>query len=122
VLLVEAEGSAAHRGARALAHLVWWASWSGSSGLATAACPPPPPRAAVFCAREDGRVRGALAGSPWAEVPRHLAAPRAGDHEGAGGFAATAAVSAIAAGDVDGALVLGIAPERGHALLLVRGV
>ena len=122
VLLVEDAGSAARRGARVLAHLAWWTSWSGSSGLAAATLPSPSPRAAVFCARDDERVRAALAGSPWAEVPRHPAAVRAGDHEGAGGFAAASAVSALAAGDVDHALVLGIARERGYALLLVRGV
>jgi 3-oxoacyl-[acyl-carrier-protein] synthase II len=126
VLLLEAEETAVRRGARILARVAWWGSWRTGDGLAPAARPlaavPPPSRggAAVFFGRDDARVRGALEGSPWAEVPRRSVAARAGDHEGAGGFAAAAAVSALAAGEVDSALLLGVAPDRGYAVLLVR--
>jgi 3-oxoacyl-[acyl-carrier-protein] synthase II len=52
-------------------------------------------------------------------VPLRAVADRAGDHEGAGGFAAVAAVAAIAARDTTTALVLGVARDRGFAILLV---
>jgi 3-oxoacyl-[acyl-carrier-protein] synthase II len=60
-----------------------------------------------------------LVGSPWGAVPQRAVADRAGDHEGAGGFSAVAAASAIARGDVTAALVLGVARDRGFAILLV---
>ncbi len=126
VLLLEAEETARRRGVPILAGVAWWGSWRGPAGvvvtapLAGAPRPPTPAGAAVFVGRDDERVRTALEGSPWAEVPRHGVAARAGDHEGAGGFAAAAAVAALAAGDVESALLLGTAPDRGYAALLVR--
>ena len=123
VLLLEAEETARLRGVPILARVAWWGSWrSPGAGRALADAPRPPASgtAAVFVGRDDERVRAALEGSPWAEVPRHAVAPRAGDHEGAGGFAAAAAIAALAAGDVESALLLGTAPDRGYAALFVR--
>jgi 3-oxoacyl-[acyl-carrier-protein] synthase II len=120
VVLLEDAASAARRGARVIASLVWWTSVRGDADVVAGAPGPEGEHAAVFVAREDARVVAALAGSPWAAVPRRAAAPRAGDHEGAGGFAAAAAVSALAAGDVARALVLGLAPDRAYALVFVR--
>ncbi len=122
VLLLEAEETALRRGARVLARVAWWRSWRGAP-CPLAEAPRPsfaPGHDAVFLARDDERARRALEGSPWAEVPRHHVAARAGDHEGAGGFAAAAAVSALAASRIEGALLLGLAPDRGYAVLLVR--
>ncbi len=121
VLLIEAEETAALRGARVLARVLWWRSWRGAAALAEA--PRPSPRgaaSAVFVGRDDERTRRALEGSPWAEVPRRSVAARAGDHEGAGGFAAAAAVSALAAGELESVLLLGLAPDRGYAVVLAR--
>lgn len=116
VVLVEAEEQARARGARIVGRVLWWTSWRGSRGALRGA-PRPEAEAAVFCGREDDRIRAALAGSPWIDVPVWKVAARAGDHEGAGGFAAVAAVASIAAGRVKSALVLGVAPDRGVALL-----
>lgn len=118
VVLVEAEEHARARGARTLAKLAWWVAWRGASRLGEA--PPPDEGAAVLCGRDDERLRRALTGSPWADVPRFPLAPRAGDHEGAGGFAAAVAAAAIAAGRFSSALVLGVAPDRGVAVLFTR--
>ena len=125
VLLLEAEETAVRRGARVLARVAWWRSWrsAGTGGprpLAEAPRPSSPGTCAVFLGRDDERVRRALEGSAWAEVPRRSVAARAGDHEGAGGFAAAAAVGALAAGEIESALLLGLAPDRGYAVLLVR--
>ncbi|APR81450.1 3-oxoacyl-[acyl-carrier-protein] synthase, KASII [Minicystis rosea] len=120
ILLIEAEEHAAQRGAPALAHIAWWTTWRGASATALSDAPPPGAGAAVFFGREDERLLRALEGSPWADVPRSGVAARAGDHEGAGGFAAAAAVAAIAAGRVESALLVGVAPDRGVAVLFVR--
>ena len=102
------------RGAPRARAAAWWGSWRGDARpLADAPRPSAAGQVAVFCGRDDARVRAALEGSPWADVPRRSVAARAGDHEGAGGFAAAAAVAALAAGEVERALVLGVAPDRG---------
>ncbi len=121
VLLLEAEDRAAARGAPVLARLAWWGSWRGAPSARWLGSAPAPERGAeVIFGREDERMESVLAGSPWADVPRRKVAPRAGDHEGAGAFAAAAAAAAIAAGTLESALLLGVAPDRGYAVLLVR--
>jgi 3-oxoacyl-[acyl-carrier-protein] synthase II len=120
VVLLEAEEHAAARGAKALARVAWWTSWRGSSSAALADAPPPGAGAAVFFGRDDERLRSALDASAWAAAPRWELAARSGDHEGAGGFAAAAAVAAIAAGRIESALLVGVAPDRGVAVLFVR--
>lgn len=120
VVLLEAADHAAARGAKVLARVAWWSSWRGAHDVELGEAPPPGPGAAVFFGREDERLLHVLAGSPWAAVPRWKLAARAGDHEGTGGFAAAAAVAAIAAGRVESALVVGVAPDRGVAVLFTR--
>lgn len=117
VLLLEAEEVAVRRGARPLARVVWWASWRGDADLLCEA-PAPSEGAAVVTARKDDASARWVARSAWAEVRRLHAADRAGSHEGAGGIAAAAAVSAIGRGELTSALVVGCAPDRGYAMLL----
>jgi 3-oxoacyl-[acyl-carrier-protein] synthase II len=59
-----------------------------------------------------------LGGSPWAEIDRRGVAERAGFHEGVGGVAAGVAAALVAGAHLDAALILGVAPDRGYALLL----
>jgi len=119
-MLFESEARVRERGARPLAQVAWWTSWRGDSAGALAGAPAPEPGlAGVFVGREEPRVDRCLRGSPWAEVPRRALAMRVGDHEGAGGFAAAAAAAAIAGGQITRALILGGAPDRGYAILLV---
>ena len=120
VLLFEDEQGARSRGALPVARVVFWRSWrdDGVGALAEAPGPEPGP-ACVFVGREEPRVERFLQGSAWAAVPRRALAPRVGDHEGAGGFAAAAALAAILRGDLARALSLGGAPDRGYAILLV---
>lgn len=138
VLLFESEARARDRGARSLAKVAWWSSWRGAGAGALDGVPAPggAPRgqggspdargrsvaswpAAVFIGRQEERIAACLHGSSWADAPRSVLAPRAGDHEGTGGFAAAAAVAALATGAVVSALILGGAPDRGYAILLV---
>lgn len=136
VLLFEGDARARARGARPLARVAWWTSWRGTGAGMLAGAPPPAwspgadaaaagapaaarPQSAVFIGRQEARLVACLHGSPWAEVPRSTLSPRAGDHEGAGGFAAAAAVAALANGALASVLILGGAPDRGYAILLV---
>ncbi|MGK3991739.1 beta-ketoacyl synthase N-terminal-like domain-containing protein [Sorangium sp. So ce1024] len=136
VLLFESAERVRERGARPLATVAWWSSWRGDGVGMLAGAPAPvalgpqadaarraqpgvPTPAAVFVGRQEDRLVACLRGSPWAEVPRSTLAPRAGDHEGAGGFAAAAAVAALASGALASVLLLGGAPDRGYAILLV---
>ncbi|UQA55352.1 beta-ketoacyl-[acyl-carrier-protein] synthase family protein [Polyangium aurulentum] len=119
VLLLESEPHAEARGARPLARVAWWTSWRGNGAGALAGLTPPSMKGAALITGDASDVRAVLAGSPWAEVPRRVASPRAGEHEGAGGVAMAAAVGAIAGGELEAALVVGSAPDRGYAVLLV---
>ncbi|WP_437964973.1 beta-ketoacyl-[acyl-carrier-protein] synthase family protein [Sorangium sp. So ce260] len=135
VLLFESAARVRERGARPVATVAWWSSWRGdgagmlagapapalpgASGEVARAQPSVPSPAAVFVGRKEERIAACLRGSPWAEVPCSTLAPRAGDHEGAGGFAAAAAVAALASGALASVLILGGAPDRGYAILLV---
>ncbi|EYF08962.1 beta-ketoacyl-[acyl-carrier-protein] synthase family protein [Chondromyces apiculatus] len=120
VLVFENEERAHERGARPLARVAWWSAWRGDGVHALSDAPPPDGASScVFLGREEPRNALCLAGSRWADIPRRVMAPRVGDHEGAGGFAAAAAVAAIMRGDLSSALVLGGAPDRGYAILLV---
>jgi len=123
VVLVESEASLTARAGKPVARVIWWTSWRGAPAAPLAGAPPPAElgTAAVFATRDDPVLEALLAGSSWADVPRHTTTRRAGTHEGAGGFAVAAAVSVLAAGELDAALVVGLAPDRGYALLLGAG-
>lgn len=117
--VVEAAQHAAARGARVVAELSRWHSWRGAPEDPLADVPPPAPLAIVVLVREDARVGAWLDRSLWRRVPRRVVAPRVGAHEGAGGFAVAVAVACLARGDQRAALVIGRAPDRGYALVLV---
>jgi 3-oxoacyl-[acyl-carrier-protein] synthase II len=118
VLLLESAASLAARDGRALARVAWSASWRDDATVALADLPPPRAGAASFVGRPAGAHDALPPASAWRGVPCHAASMRAGDHEGAGGFAAAAAVAMIASGAIRQALILGLAPGRGYALLL----
>jgi len=119
-LLFETGERADARGAAALARVAWWTSWRDDGVGALADAPLPIEGSSiVVVGRAEDRARLPLDGSPWSAVKRRAVAERAGDHEGAGGFAAVAAVAAIASGEATTALVLGLARDRGFAILLV---
>lgn len=110
-----AEGAAAllieplaEAGARALAEVVWGASWRGDEPSI-----PPPTGAGQVCLARAGRVPAA-----WAALPRYVVADRAGDHESVGGAALVTAVSAIASQRAAEVLVIGRGPDRGYAWIL----
>jgi 3-oxoacyl-[acyl-carrier-protein] synthase II len=121
--LPRAEGTAVLllSSARSGCELRWWAGWRGEPGDAFADLPAPDrwQRTALFVARDEAALRRLAEMAGWLCVPQHATAPRIGDHEAAGGFAAAAALSCLLAGELDAALVLGVARDRGYAMLLV---
>ncbi len=116
MLVFEAEDDEGEVCARAVAEVMWCDAWRGEADWRTA--PSPSSLSAVFVAAESEKVRAALKGSGWEGATRHAVSQRVGHHECAGGFAAAAAVSLLARGELDMALVLGLAPVRTRALVL----
>lgn len=121
LLLLEAAEAVAARGGRPLAEITWTADWRGDPRGKLASAPlasGDPSRTAVVAAQLGETVATMLAGSRWESAPRLCAGPRVGSHECAGGFAAAAGVARLAAGELDEILVLGVAADRGYALVL----
>lgn len=118
-LLLESAEHARARGARIVARLSFWTSWRDKPTHACASFPPPrdPARSAVVTGHATANL-DFLANTPWAHVARRSVDGRAGTHEGIGGFGMAAAVSALLAGKFEEILVIGLAPERGYALVL----
>lgn len=118
-LLLESADHVAARGGTILGRLSFWTSWrdDASSALAELPAPRDLSRAAVVTGHSETRL-DLLAGSSWAAVDRRSVDARAGTHEGIGGMSMAAAVSALARGTFDECLVIGVAPQRGYALLL----
>jgi len=117
-LLLESAEHARGRGARILACLSFWTSWRDDASAALAHVPAPVDvaRAVVVTGRADARLP--FLASSWSRAMRQSVDARAGTHEGIGGMAMAAAVAALGRGTFDECLVIGLAPQRGYALLL----
>jgi 3-oxoacyl-[acyl-carrier-protein] synthase II len=120
-LVVERASSAAARGARALAHVLYWSCRRGEQAVAEA----PPPRAgSLVVAEPNVDLDGLLARSSWSSVPRLTLSPSVGHHVGLGGVALAAAATLLSAASTTSAraettiLVIGAAPGRSYAFLL----
>ncbi len=116
VLVFEAEVGDGDVMSRAIAEVVWSDAWRDRCdwlGL-----PAPVGRSGVFVATDVPALGTMLTGSGWAKVSRYSVSGRVGHHECAGGFASAAAVSLLAAGKLDMAFVIGLAPVRQRALVL----
>ena len=105
---------------RPLAVLDWLRDWRGQPEQPLDGLPAPADcgRAQVLIGSDSELARTMLRRAGWGEVPCRALAPRTGIHEGAGGFAAAAAVGELGLGRADTVLVLGLARDRGYALLL----
>lgn len=125
IVLFETQASWQARAARTsvplpLADVVWWSSWRGEPLHLPAELPVPCSleRAVVVTGSRPHLVESLLRESSWSRVPCRCVARRAGVHEGAGGVAVAAAAAALGAGQAEAALIVGLAPDRGYALLL----
>jgi 3-oxoacyl-[acyl-carrier-protein] synthase II len=118
VVVLEDEKRAAERGAKPLARVAHVAMGRGAFSAAGAQLPAPRGRAIVVVARRDEATLGVLASTDWSGASLFDVAPRAGNHEGLGGFCVVAAAATIASGHADAALVLGVAPDRWSTIVL----
>ena len=120
-LVLEAEEHARARGRAPIAEVAGTWTWTVSPASAITG-PSDPSRARVVSGHRDARLGPLLGGTAWASATRLSVTPAAGEHEGLGGAALVAAVGLLRRGDVDEALVVGLAEGRGHAIHLVRHV
>lgn len=118
-LLLESAEHARARGGHILARLSFWTSWRDDATTALADLPAPRDlsRAVLVTGRAHADL-ALLASSPWMQAARRSVDARAGTHEGIGGMAMAAAVAALNRGTFDECLIVGVAPQRGYALLL----
>jgi 3-oxoacyl-[acyl-carrier-protein] synthase II len=118
-LVVESERTARERGAPVLARVRQVLEWRAETRdpLATLVAPENTP-AEVGLARANGGVDALLAGTAWSEVPRFACAPAIGESDGLGGVALAVAAGRIATGRARETLVVGLAKERGYAIVL----
>jgi 3-oxoacyl-[acyl-carrier-protein] synthase II len=118
-LVVESESTARERGARVLARVRQVLEWRSETRDPLATLVAPENTAAeVGLARANGGVDALLAGTAWSDVPRFACAPAIGESDGLGGVALAVAAGRIATGRVRETLVVGLAKERGYAIVL----
>jgi 3-oxoacyl-[acyl-carrier-protein] synthase II len=118
-LVVESERAARERGAPLLARVRQVLEWRRETSLPLGTLVGPESSAAeVGLARSNGGVDALLAGTAWGDVPRFACAPAIGESDGLGGVALAVAVGRIATGRARETLVVGLAKERGYAIVL----
>ena len=120
-ILLEAATTAHARGAEVIAEVRWFMGWRGAAAGPLAGAPAPGPHAQVLLVRDDDKLAAALAATAWKDVPRYTCVARSGAHEAAGGTVAAAALGRLAAGVCGEVLLLGLAADRGYALVLSLG-
>jgi 3-oxoacyl-[acyl-carrier-protein] synthase II len=113
-LVLETEEAAAARGAKVLARVVRIVDWRKSVDAAALGAPTDARTARVVLAREGGGA--VLDASAWKACPRNVCAV-GGAHEALGAIAMAAAIGLIVRGDAREVLVVGVAPDRGHAMV-----
>jgi 3-oxoacyl-[acyl-carrier-protein] synthase II len=120
-LVVESERIAQERGAPVLARVRQVLEWRSETRDPLATLVTPESTAAeVGLARANGGVDALLAGTAWRDVPRFACAPAIGESDGLGAVALAVAAGRIATGRVHETLVVGLAKERGYAIVLAE--
>ncbi|HEY3817128.1 MAG TPA: beta-ketoacyl-[acyl-carrier-protein] synthase family protein [Polyangiaceae bacterium] len=120
-VVVESEAEARQRGARVLVHVRQVVEWRGAVPPIAELAPPREGSAEVILPRDNGGSGPLLARTSWSECARLSCAAAVGESDGLGAVAIAVAVGRVASGLTDQALVLGLAPDRGYAIVLDRG-
>jgi 3-oxoacyl-[acyl-carrier-protein] synthase II len=121
VVVVESEAEARRRGARLVASVRQTLEWRGDAPAWKDLAAPRGQRSEVVLARADGGSEPFLGASAWRGFARLLCAPAVGESDGLGAVALAVAVGRIATNLADEVLVLGLAQDRGYAIVLARG-
>jgi 3-oxoacyl-[acyl-carrier-protein] synthase II len=120
-IVLESTASARARGARPLAKIRLLAAFRGDGREIVArslqAIPHPGARDVLVSEKMVDPVR-LLRDTPWCEARRLTLGEAAGDHVGCGGVALAAAAALVGTREIDRALFIGEAPERGYVFLL----
>jgi 3-oxoacyl-[acyl-carrier-protein] synthase II len=119
-LVVETLEAARLRGARVLARVARVHEWRGDAPAASFGPPRVAAEAVVVLARADPSADALLDRTPWASCARVVCAPPLGESDGLGAVALAVAVARIGARRSREALVVGLTPQRGYAILLVE--
>ncbi len=114
-LVLELGDGAAARGAKVLARVVRVVDWRKTADPAALGAPLDAAKACVVLAREAGEAL--VDASAWSGCPRKICAV-GGAHEALGAIAMAAAVGLLVRGDAREVLVVGVATDRGHAMVL----
>ena len=120
-LVVESRGAAELRRARVLASVEQWIEWrrEGERSIARLMAPHGP-CAEIVLPRPSDTLEGLLAASPWNSCRRTVLGGLDGESDAFGAVALAMAVGRLAMGRTDEVLVIGIAKERGYAVVLRR--
>jgi 3-oxoacyl-[acyl-carrier-protein] synthase II len=118
-LVVEDEREARQRGVPVLARVRQTLEWRNDArGPLASLVAPGSRRAEVGLARANGGVDALLEATRWAACPRFTCADAIGESDGLGAVALAVAVGRIATGRAREVLVVGLAKERGYAIVL----
>lgn len=119
-VVLESATEARERGARVLARVEQVVEWRGDgAGAIGGLRGPRTQRAEVVLTREDVSANALLARTPWVERPRLICAPALGESDALGAAAIAIAAARVGTGQSSEVLVVGLAPGRGYAVVLV---
>jgi 3-oxoacyl-[acyl-carrier-protein] synthase II len=120
-LVVESRPAAAQRGARVLASVEQRLEWRRDGRSAIVALNPPrAARAEVVLSCPDASLGALLGASSWSSCSPIVLGAVVGESDALGAVALAVAVGRLASGCADEALVLGVAKQRGCAVVLRR--
>jgi 3-oxoacyl-[acyl-carrier-protein] synthase II len=119
-VVLEDRDAARRRGARPLAEVRQALEWRGDAPPLAEIVAPRGETPEVVLARPNGGAGEILARTRWDTFPRLECARVLGESDGLGGVAIAVAASRVAAGRASDALVLGLARDRGYAIVLSR--
>jgi 3-oxoacyl-[acyl-carrier-protein] synthase II len=119
-IAIESEADARARGTPVVARVTQTLEWRGERTSLEDVVAPLGTAAEVVVARADARVEALVASSTWHGCPRKTCAPSVGESDGLGAVALAVAVGRLATGLATEVLVLGVAGDRGFAVVMAR--
>ena len=119
VIVVESDEAARRRGAHVLARIRQTLEWRDEPALGELVAPRGED-CEVIVARASADIVELVGATAWGRCPLRACAPAVGESDGLGAAALAVAASRIGSGRAGDVLVVGLAPGRGHAVVLAR--